>query len=421
MVDPKSWQNVHAALVVLASKKAGLEYEELALLLAADRTRAWFHMGNGSMGEYADRVLGIDGHTLAEKIRTAGKLETLVHLGAALREGRLSYSAVRELSRVATAETESEWVAYASGKTVRQLEARVRACSEGDRPGDPTRPDLAKRILRLELDPETFALVVAALDSERSLLGIGATQEQALRSLVERGKKQDDAGVAPVQVAYTVCDSCQRAWVDAPRERIEIPPEAGERACCDANVIPSPARPAARASQTVAPSMRREVVRRAGGRCEVPGCRVTFSREVHHVVLRSEGGGHGSENLVVLCGRHHDLVHQGLLTVERKGDAVGAVHADGTVYGASPRPAEIEAASEAFAALREYGFREGEIRPVLTEIREACGVLPTERIVMEALKRIGARKYAMSGATKVGELVVPYGGPTWDGREALHA
>ena len=99
MIDSKSWQWVHDSLVALASRKAALEYDEIVLLLAAERTRAWYHLGRGSMAEYADHVLGIDGHTLAEKIRTAGKLEMLPRMTAALQGGVLSYSAVRELSK----------------------------------------------------------------------------------------------------------------------------------------------------------------------------------------------------------------------------------------------------------------------------------------------------------------------------------
>lgn len=418
MTDVKIWQSVHASLTALAARKAGLEYEELVLLLAADRTRAWYHMGNACMREYADRMLGIDGHTLAEKIRTAGKLEVRPLLAAALQSGRLSYSAVRELTRVATPETEQEWIDHATGKTVRQIEARVRACSEGDRPSDPARPDVVKRRLVLELDPETFARVVAALDQERFVLGEGAAQEDALLSFIEKANVPADAGRAPAQVAYTVCESCQRAWVDAPRERIEIAAEAGERACCDANVIPTAARPAARAAQTVTPALRRQIVQRAGGRCEMPGCRLLWWKEIHHVVLQSEGGTHELGNLVLLCGRHHDLVHRGLLTVGLKDGAVVAKHADGTRYGDAPAPAAIDIAKDVFQGLRDIGFREGEIRPVLEDIRAELGALPEKELLKEALKRIGqaSRKYVLgpSGAGHAGEAVAIYGRPMWD-------
>jgi 5-methylcytosine-specific restriction endonuclease McrA len=30
---------------------------------------------------------------------------------------------------------------------------------------------------------------------------------------------------------------------------------------------------------------------------------------IHHVVLRSQGGGHDESNLIVICEHHHDLAH----------------------------------------------------------------------------------------------------------------
>ena len=43
-------------------------------------------------------------------------------LAAALESGALHWSAVRELTRVAVAETEHDWIAQAVGKTLRQVE-----------------------------------------------------------------------------------------------------------------------------------------------------------------------------------------------------------------------------------------------------------------------------------------------------------
>lgn len=30
---------------------------------------------------------------------------------------------------------------------------------------------------------------------------------------------------------------------------------------------------------------------------------------IHHIVLRSQGGGHEADNLMLLCDRHHALAH----------------------------------------------------------------------------------------------------------------
>jgi hypothetical protein len=89
--------------------------------------------------------------------------------------------------------------------------------------------------------------------------------------------------------------------------------------------------------------------------------------DAHHLVLRSEGGGHASENLVTLCAAHHRAVHRGELVIE--GSASGALefrHSDGTRYGSSHVSATAAGVlARAFEALRNQGFRDGEIRRAL--------------------------------------------------------
>jgi hypothetical protein len=64
---------------------------------------------------------------------------------------------VRELTRVATADTEQAWLDKVRGKNLREIEAMVSGRKRGDRPEDPSNPDLTKRVLRLELAPAAFA------------------------------------------------------------------------------------------------------------------------------------------------------------------------------------------------------------------------------------------------------------------------
>jgi len=48
--------------------------------------------------------------------------------------------------------------------------------------------------------------------------------------------------------------------------------------------------------------MRRSVLARDQHRCRVPGCQNTTFLDLHHIVLRSEGGQNHAENLLTLCG-----------------------------------------------------------------------------------------------------------------------
>lgn len=48
-------------------------------------------------------------------------------------------------------------------------------------------------------------------------------------------------------------------------------------------------------------------------------CRRTRFLHAHHVVFWSRGGPTSSDNLLLLCGRHHRLLHEGAFSVEALG------------------------------------------------------------------------------------------------------
>src|SRR5215510_3068326 len=102
-------------------------------------------------------MFGLSPRETEERLRVARALEGLPRLAAALREARLCWSAVRELSRLAIAETEDAWIDAATGKTVREIEALVSRRREGDFPSDPPSPGPRRHVLRFEVTAETYA------------------------------------------------------------------------------------------------------------------------------------------------------------------------------------------------------------------------------------------------------------------------
>ena len=52
------------------------------------------------------------------------------------------------------------------------------------------------------------------------------------------------------------------------------------------------------------------------------GCRSSRNIEVHHIVARADGGSHEHENLLLLCGGHHDMLHEGKLTITGTGSSI---------------------------------------------------------------------------------------------------
>ncbi|HEX2688337.1 MAG TPA: hypothetical protein VHN14_17020 [Kofleriaceae bacterium] len=72
-----------------------------------------------SVLDYLERALGYAPRTAQDRLRVARALGTLPELTAALAGGELAFSAVRELTRVATPTTEASWLAAARGKNLR--------------------------------------------------------------------------------------------------------------------------------------------------------------------------------------------------------------------------------------------------------------------------------------------------------------
>src|SRR5690349_16995788 len=100
--DHVAWRGAHEALLRLAEKRAGLDFEEGRCLLAALRAGAHLRLGYGSFQEYAERLFGYGPRVTQEKLRVAEALEALPAMARELEAGRVTFSAVRELTRVAT-------------------------------------------------------------------------------------------------------------------------------------------------------------------------------------------------------------------------------------------------------------------------------------------------------------------------------
>jgi hypothetical protein len=146
-----------------------------------------------------------------------------------------------------------------------------------------------------------------------------------------------------------------------------------------------------RATQTIPPALRRAVLVRDRHRCRVPGCKNAAYLDLHHLELRSEGGRNVIWNILTVCGAHHRASHQGTLLIEM--DASGGVHffhGDGTPYGQALEPRTLDVQTKLFSALRNMGFREGEVRAVLTGLRRDDGLRSAsiQDLLREALRRI---------------------------------
>jgi Holliday junction resolvase RuvA-like protein len=228
------WVTAHAALSRLARQRAAADAEEGRWLLRAWRASAHRHLGFGSFGEYVERLFGHAPRSTKEKLRVAEALEVLPALASALAAGTLSWSAVRELTRVALPQTEGAWLDAARGKTVRQLEELVADKRPGDHPSASPTPTPRRRILRFDVAPETFALFRDAMRELRRRAGAALDDDSALLALARQVLGgPEDSGRANYQIALSVCPACGSACQQGGGELVPVGAHILAMAHCD--------------------------------------------------------------------------------------------------------------------------------------------------------------------------------------------
>jgi hypothetical protein len=275
------------------------------------------------------------------------------------------------------------------------VEELVSGHRAGSRPGDAADASAKRHVLRFEVSGEALASFREAMAKIRREAGEALDDDAAIlllsRSVLEGTR---DEARSSYQVALTVCERCRQGQQQGRGELVQVSRAVVDMAECDgqhigyvavepdvpvnADVDPRGPTPVGgglggahvgtpekrtRATQTIPPALRRQVLRRDGGRCQVPGCRHATFVDVHHLRPRSEGGANTIENLVTLCGAHHRASHAGKFSTHgTPSEGLTFLHADGTPYGHAPSPAIAELRSSAYRALTRLGFRESEVK-----------------------------------------------------------
>jgi Domain of unknown function (DUF222)/HNH endonuclease len=98
--------------------------------------------------------------------------------------------------------------------------------------------------------------------------------------------------------------------------------ETARRLACDASVVGISERNGrtlrvGRKTRTIPPALRRALRARDPG-CRFPGCQNHRFVDAHHVRHWARGGETTLDNLVLLCRRHHRLVHEGGYDIDDK-------------------------------------------------------------------------------------------------------
>lgn len=350
-----------------------LQAERLRRLAEIHRRRTWERDGYLSTGAWLTHRFGLAWTGAARELQEADALEAMPLVRSALREGELSGAAIQTLARAHDAhpqefrEHEPVLVEAARRLTERNLRRAVAYWRQAlDGPGNLRDAAAAHLTRRLHLSPTLDGMVkvdgVLDVDVGRTVM----TAVDAVVSAEVRSAPPDDQRTSAQRRADALGEVC-RQWLDGstrPEVGGERPhltvtvdlealrgatgrtcelgsdavihPESARRLACDASVARVIVGPRSepldvgRRTAVVPPSIRRAVIVR-DRHCRFPGCdRPPPWCDAHHVVHWADGGPTALANLVLLCRRHHRLVHDAGFRVTMDGRTPGFRRPDGT-------------------------------------------------------------------------------------------
>ena len=370
----------HAARINIAT------YEMLTLVAEFDRREGWAEEFT-SCAEWlawrTGRMLG----TARENVRVAHALEELPLTSAEMKTGKISYAKVRAMTRVATRDTEETLLEYARTGSAAKLEQIVRGWKHLSREGELTAEEARHQsrafsvvidgdgmyVMRGRLEPEVGAVLMRAIEAASDALYREENPEVRPRP---RQRRADAAGLVAERALaagfggesgtraerFQVAVHTEMATLEKDGEPgrsevdgVRVSAESSRRMACDAAVVPMTHRDGAvmgvgRKTRTIPPHIRRALEERDRG-CRYPGCGSRFT-EAHHVTHWADGGETSLANTVLLCRRHHRVVHEGRtrMSLNRVGQAVFFTRKGTMIASAPPLSATGAAAAAPTAA-----------------------------------------------------------------------
>lgn len=321
-------------------------YELLVMIREFEERGGFLKWGLANCAEWLAWRCDLSMTTAREKVRVARSLKELPLISASFSVGELSYAKVRALTRVANRTNEESLLEFALRHTATNVAERCRELRMGDvSSGNIAERAFANRSLRLsrnadrgmmtvtvDLPLETGELIEKALDKARD--------DECLQipDLVDTSwsTRQADAFVTMLkeylqgraEVAnsgsdnYLVTIHVDQSALAGNEGRAALPIESVKRLCCDSHAVvltEDAGQPLSigRKSRIIPRSVERAVRARDHGRCVFPGCKNQRFLHCHHVEHWANGGETSLDNLMLLCTKHHALVHEGGFRIEK--------------------------------------------------------------------------------------------------------
>jgi hypothetical protein len=342
-LSKRSIDQLETDIIHLAEQINSKEYEFLVDLREFDLRQGWKEYHFNHCSEWLCMKCGIDTSTGREKVRVARALFDLPEISNAFESGELSYTKARSLTRVATAHNEAELLSHAIRATTDQVQARCRQLRNGDRAlstADANRLHKERYLSRsidqkgrmtisIELPVETGELVMKAIEQavvESEVDTFHARQADALvevaKSFLSGESTKTTSSAEQYQVMVHVDEKALRGEENASRDAsADLPIETIRRLCCDGAIVPvtkdegrNPL-DVGRKHRIVQPALRRALHAR-DKHCSYPGCSHDKWLDAHHIKHWADGGETKLENTLLLCSKHHRLLHEGGFTIK---------------------------------------------------------------------------------------------------------
>ncbi len=389
----KSLPDLAGEITAGAVRLAAATAAWLRLVAEFDRRDGWIAHGIASCAHWLAWQCGMSPATAREHLRVARALTELPLLSVAFAEGRLSYSKVRAVTRVAEPAGEQLLLEMAVEMTASQLERVVRAWRRSDRVDEGVVAekrqfqhwwdDDGMLVVRMRLGPEEGADFLAAVES-RAEAGArhdraeakraapagappaaqapdaGGTGEAAEREQIACARERTSARrCAAVAALARAGHGVDRRPGDPPLREVVVHVDAAvladdaaagqahleggpalhpaqvRRMLCGATVVTMLERDrevlgVGRTRRLATRAQRRALLRRDGG-CARPGCAETRIERLHAHHMRHWlfGGGTDIDNLVLLCDVDHGLVHDQDLVMSRRNGRLVVLAPDG--------------------------------------------------------------------------------------------
>ena len=179
--EPPDLDRLGNRIAELSARIDAATYELLCYLHQFNQQHGW--EGFRSCAHWLNWRTGLDLGAAREKLRVAAALAVLPHISAAMACGRLSYSKVRALTRVASPATEARLLAVACRSTAAQVERLVRGWRQADQAAqaDGEQVRLASRMLSTQVDEDGMLVLRARLTPE-----VGAVLLRAVEAALEQ-------------------------------------------------------------------------------------------------------------------------------------------------------------------------------------------------------------------------------------------